>query len=128
MGAPVTDATIFIYVMECEGFVKVGIARDPDKRARHMTTDNPFPVAVRFRRSVPIGYASHAEHHAHKLLEAKHHRNEWFRCTTREAAEAIVAGIRTAARIERAEAADARERQRRVRLANIDPLANAYAA
>lgn len=82
--------TIYIYAFVSLVFVKVGIARDWQQRLNNLRGENPFPVHKVTARSIPHYLAPIAEHRAHVLLKAFHHRGEWFRCTPRQARDAVL--------------------------------------
>jgi hypothetical protein len=79
--------------MECEGFIKVGIAVDMKRRLADMTCHNPFPVRVISAQPIRADGAGHAERLAHEMLAELHHRGEWFRCPPRKAIACITAAI-----------------------------------
>ena len=89
---------VYLYVIECDRFVKVGISANPEKRVKGMATDNPFELRLRFRRRVYSFLAGEAEFNAHQQLAQYHHANEWFTCPSALAHEAIHVHARDAMR------------------------------
>lgn len=68
-----------VYVLRCEGFIKIGITTHFQWRRRYYLTDNPFPIdLVGF---IPRGgeYLEQLEARAHQHFAALRHRGEWFR-------------------------------------------------
>lgn len=66
-----------IYVMECQGFYKVGITENVRHRVSTVQTASPFPVTlVASWRSAD---AKREEKRIHSLLHRYHERGEWFK-------------------------------------------------
>lgn len=91
-------STVFLYVLEADRWVKVGIARDPHNRLAQVAGHCPLPVSIIALRSVPYERAGRAERLAHRLLAASHHRGEWFTCSHEEAIQAISVASKAALR------------------------------
>jgi hypothetical protein len=69
----------FLYVMQCEGFHKVGIAANVAQRHAAIQAHNPLPVRVRHTREFSSRlYALMVEAQAHKALVAHRVHGEWF--------------------------------------------------
>ncbi len=67
--------TSYIYVMECAGFVKIGLTQNPNSRLAICQTFSPFPVRL-------IGFLEgtrQQEAALHAKLSAHRVRGEWFR-------------------------------------------------
>ncbi len=63
-----------LYLAECRGYYKVGIAKDPDARLKDLQTGNPYPITL--IKTWPG--RSDLEKEVHDMLEQFHHRGEWF--------------------------------------------------
>jgi hypothetical protein len=73
------SAKEYLYLLECEGFYKIGISNNPKMRFTAIRTANPFevkPVLCIF------SYCRKKTHAIEKQLHGKFrsicHRNEWF--------------------------------------------------
>jgi hypothetical protein len=84
-----SEETVWVYVIECEGFTKVGIAQQMESRLKAMQSGNPFPIHVVFSARIPAKIASDVERAAMVALERDHHHGEWFRAAPREALAAV---------------------------------------
>jgi len=66
----------YLYLIECQGFYKIGIANDVGSRLAQLSTGNPFPLVVLatwgFENALPIEAA------LHQRFESNHERGEWF--------------------------------------------------
>ena len=60
------------YLLECEGFLKIGVANDVYQRVRHIQTGNPFEVKVLAVVDANI------ELHMHDKFSHLRSRGEWF--------------------------------------------------
>lgn len=79
-----------VYLMRCEGFLKIGVALDVGQRQRGIQTGNPFDVTVVAYRPFPtIALATAAEAALHRQFVDKQHRSEWFVISDDEAIEAL---------------------------------------
>ncbi len=84
------------------GFVKVGVADDPQKRLRQMQTGNPRTLSFNgLSEPIDRGVADKAENVTHRWLGDWCHRNgklelvgEWFECAPDFAAEYVGLAIR----------------------------------
>lgn len=72
--------TSFLYaIAQRGGDVKVGISKDPDKRASRMQTGNPMWLSVVMRVPIPEGICPYSvERTVHSLLRPEHVHGEWF--------------------------------------------------
>lgn len=71
--------TCYVYIMEAGEFVKIGVAKCPDKRLEQMQTGNPF--AIKILALLPFSSPRQAyaeESRIHKFLRSHHFRGEWF--------------------------------------------------
>lgn len=69
----------WIYVIRCEGFVKIGIAGDPQARLRDMQVGNPFPLILVAK--FWTDNARRDERALHWALRPHRQRGEWFKVT-----------------------------------------------
>ena len=69
----------FVYLMECNGFYKIGFASKPKKRKALFQTGNPHKITL-----VAVSYplertdAEETEDALHRIFKHKHVRGEWF--------------------------------------------------
>ena len=66
----------YLYLIECEGLHKIGIANDVRSRLAQLQTGNPFPLKVVL--CFEFGNASPIEQSLHQKFSAKRHVGEWF--------------------------------------------------
>lgn len=87
---------MYIYVIRCEQFRKIGQAKDPQWRFAGMIPGNPFPMEL--ERTIPCDpvLVDLAERAAHRWLADRWERGEWFRVELAEAVDAIERGMRWA--------------------------------
>lgn len=73
----VANGFAFIYLVECEGFVKIGVATNVQARVAGMQTGNPFQLRLltSFQSDIPF----EEEEAIHELLSSYHVRGEWFK-------------------------------------------------
>lgn len=69
-----------VYVMAAHDHIKIGVAKDPEKRMRAVQTHIPWTVTLVAVWAVPDGKAFRVEKWAHRLLAEFRVRGEWFRC------------------------------------------------
>ena len=77
-----------VYLLQCEGYYKIGIAHNVAKRVASMTTGNPFPIHVVLSDIVPNAHKY--EQSLHEMFKHKRIRGEWFQLTPDD-----VAAVRT---------------------------------
>lgn len=86
------ETPVFLYVMYCKGFAKIGITENVRTRVTSMQGGNPFPIeviyAVPLRREVAI----EAEQQALLALSDVHWLSDWFK-TSRSHARFVVQSI-----------------------------------
>lgn len=69
----------YLYLFECAGYFKVGIAADVEGRRAHLMKGNPLDIAsVRTVLFPSRLQALMAERAIHQALSDTHHRGEWF--------------------------------------------------
>lgn len=73
------SAMYCLYVVECQGYVKIGITNDLKERLTHFRTGNPFPITVKnvFHFQNRQG-AVYLESFFHKALDSWRFSGEWF--------------------------------------------------
>lgn len=71
------DGEQYVYFVECEGYVKIGVARWPEKRLTVMQGGNPFPMTL-WGLLLPKGSAFELEAHLHHWLRPYSLKLEWF--------------------------------------------------
>ena len=80
----------YIYIMECDGFHKVGWALEPPVRLSLLQIGCPHEIKLIEVFPVP-GYDAHAvEAAAHRLLKGRKHRGEWFDAGLSDVRQAVV--------------------------------------
>lgn len=86
-----TEAT-FLYVMECGGKVKIGIAANVEARIGHMQPGNPIKIEVRHTRQFATRTAArNVERSLHSRFAEKRIWGEWFDIAVEVAVEAVLA-------------------------------------
>jgi len=69
----------FIYLIRCEGFIKIGVSEDVDSRLGTISVCNPYPVTLDHVFALPSAKdAFHVERNIHNALSRYHHKGEWF--------------------------------------------------
>lgn len=79
---------MFIYIMRCGEFVKVGIARNVKIRLSNIQSSTPYQVQL--VKSFYHPYARKREHEIHTLFMDYHVRGEWFKITEDKLAELLL--------------------------------------
>lgn len=69
----------YIYVIQCQGFVKIGIADNPKKRLSELQVGCPFKLEL--VRAFASRDPRRDEKSLHHSLGKHHERGEWFRLT-----------------------------------------------
>ena len=69
--------TDFVYFLECQDFVKIGITRNVKVRLNSYKTHNPFKCKL--LSVIPTIRARADEELIHTAMEAYHVHGEWFR-------------------------------------------------
>lgn len=79
----------FVYAIECDGFIKIGVSNNPEKRAAAIQGSSPHPVQVLKFWRVSRARRLDLERGIHELLRTRRVRNEWFNVTLAEATAAV---------------------------------------
>jgi hypothetical protein len=69
-----------IYVMECQGFHKIGMTpkNDVEGRRKDLQVGNPFPIRIVDRRTAPLAGLAYAESWLHHKFDDRQALGEWF--------------------------------------------------
>lgn len=79
-----------VYIIECAGYCKIGVARNPEDRLRSINTGAPVRATLYRTREFPASLvARHVESHLHRLFRPHRSNGEWFDITPRKAWEAL---------------------------------------
>ena len=65
-----------IYILESDGFYKIGVSANINNRIKELQTGNPYTIECVFSRRVPEAYE--VEKYIHKLFEQDKVSGEWF--------------------------------------------------
>ncbi len=76
-----------VYVIECQGYVKIGIADYAGFRLQTLQTGNPFTLTLLAHAQFTDVVAT--ENQLHKLYSQYRHRGEWFKLPPRELQELL---------------------------------------
>ena len=68
----------YIYLIECEGKYKIGVAKDVGQRVKTLQAANPSKITVITSYRVETAKALDVEKSIHKILERLNIRGEWF--------------------------------------------------
>lgn len=80
----------FVYIMSCNGAMKIGKADNPEKRVKDLQTGSATPIKlVDSYRIRSKGFARYVEKRAHKHLADIHMSGEWFEEDISRAQETI---------------------------------------
>jgi hypothetical protein len=82
-----TSKSSHLYIVESEGYVKIGIASDVDKRMASLNASSP--MEVKLLKYYKTDSAAEVENHLHKRYAKHNHKFEWFTFTEDEKAELI---------------------------------------
>jgi hypothetical protein len=66
----------YVYLLECNGFVKIGSAANPALRRGDLQVGNPYPIKLLWKKSFPDAYL--VEEKLHAYFADKGVRGEWF--------------------------------------------------
>ena len=77
-----------VYVVECDGYYKIGIAGDVNKRISQISAMNPNGVDI-VCNSVPLLQAHRIEKYLHKTYRKNQINGEWFKFDPEEQLEII---------------------------------------
>jgi hypothetical protein len=84
-------AARWVYGVQCGQFIKVGVAKDIDKRLHSMRLLNPHPVSVIYRRKMKAAF--YCERKIHAILADKAIGREWFEVSPDEVKAAAIIGV-----------------------------------
>ena len=88
--ATYSGAPAFLYLMECEHFVKVGIATNTQARRAELQRSNPFKIRILWSKKFEFKmFAMIAERAVHRALGDWRHAGEWFTVSPEQARAAI---------------------------------------
>ncbi|GEM_PF-3536174 len=79
------DPPAFLYVLSCDGLVKIGITKNLASRVSSIQTSNPSPVALLHHRQAPLSVVRAWERLCHDELAGHHRSGEWFAVDQRDA-------------------------------------------
>lgn len=79
------DPPAFLYVLSCDGLVKIGITKSLTSRVASIQTSNPKPVALVHHRKAPLSVVRAWERLCHDELAGHHRSGEWFAVGQRDA-------------------------------------------
>jgi len=68
----------YVYFVECQGYVKIGVAKSPHKRMANMQSGNPFPLTLWGAIMPNKADAFTVEAALHHWFWTQHHSLEWF--------------------------------------------------
>jgi hypothetical protein len=79
-----------VYIIECAGYVKIGLAADPGSRLKEINIGAPIRAVLhRTREFESRTVAREIESRMHRLFARKRSNGEWFDITPGEAWEAL---------------------------------------
>lgn len=81
----------YVYVMTDGYRMKVGRSHNPAKRRDQLAAGNAEQLRVLKKVRVPVSDVARIEQTAHRLLDGVRVDREWFRCTSQQALDAILA-------------------------------------
>ena len=85
-----------IYVVECAGFYKIGLATDFKKRFRGIDFAVPLPVTKIATRTVPLAGMAYAEAWLHEQFKNRRVKGEWFAISEAEVLRLMEKAVRRA--------------------------------
>jgi len=71
-----------IYILESDGFYKIGVSTDVDKRVKELQVGNPHKIECIFARWVPEAYD--VEKELHSMFKEHVVSGEWFKLSADE--------------------------------------------
>ena len=80
-----------IYVLECQGFHKIGMTRKKavEQRCIELQIGNPFPLNILCYSTVPLAGMAYGESWLHHQFAGRRMHNEWFAVGGDEIQEAL---------------------------------------
>lgn len=85
-----------LYVIECAGFLKLGLTQDFERRFVAIDCGNPLPIRRVATRKVPLAGLAFAEKWLHDRFKDRRVKGEWFAITEAEALAALPMAVRRA--------------------------------
>lgn len=82
-----------LYVVECAGFLKIGLTSKPERRLRSLDTACPLPMRKVRLQSVPLASVAYAESYLHIKFQDRWVKGEWFAVPEAEVLSAIPGAI-----------------------------------
>jgi hypothetical protein len=79
----------FVYVMECAGLVKIGVAKNVSRRKDMLQVGNPLEISVFYSRAFEARRAREVERAAHRVFTPQRIRGEWFEVSPDKARDFI---------------------------------------
>jgi DNA-binding transcriptional regulator YdaS (Cro superfamily) len=80
-----------LYIIQCDNFIKIGIARNLNSRLSSMQSGNPKELVL--KAFFETGLAKKAEKKAHAKLSKYRVTGEWFDCSFEDARKAVLLAI-----------------------------------
>lgn len=82
--------SVSVYIIECAGYVKIGLAADPCSRLKDINIGAPIKAALYRYRTFDSRLVAHEiESRMHRQFARKRTNGEWFDITPREAWAAL---------------------------------------
>lgn len=78
-----------IYIMRCDGKVKVGLSSNTARRRNSLSTGSHAPVECVYEKKLPLGTEAMTEAAVHDVLKSCRLNGEWFSCQATTAFHAI---------------------------------------
>lgn len=66
----------YLYVLQCQNFVKIGVSKTPNRRIKQLQTGNPYKIYLLLNLKVEDAYQ--AENFFHKKFKNQNSMGEWF--------------------------------------------------
>ena len=71
----------YVYIIESQGYHKIGKTRDPRYRTKQYTTENPPSIEMSLIYTFDVTSCEEVEKYLHKRFSNKRVRGEWFKLT-----------------------------------------------
>ena len=72
----------WLYVIECDGFSKIGKTINPKSRTAKYISENPHEISVKVL--IEVEHHSEKEEALHKMFNKKLFRGEWFKLDNKD--------------------------------------------
>ena len=80
----------YVYIIECQGKLKIGKSQNPEQRLKELNTGNPNKLRlIHCEKFASQKASSEAEAMMHYYFEAEKIRGEWFKSNKKEAIEIL---------------------------------------